>query len=728
MGDHDQLTLYQKVMARVTGKSPLYDQYPDLAGRIPLASYGGVGFGEGVNANLYQWHYNTLAWSSNPWVMKAIKVIGDDIGGLQNIRVVKDRGDGNLEPVDHWVNDLLQNVNPERSGAEVWKQWASDMMLGGEAGMELTRNAARTQWGEAWMRQPIHFSVRPDHTKGGSRYQAVDSYWISDQSGGDPYGVAPEDFIHFKFYNPYSVWRGISIMSALRMGVSIDAMAQAWQYGFFKNNARPDYAIISEQGMAPGEKDELRTEIRGQLGRQDSHGIVVLEKEIQDIKTFDFAKVDNQWVEERKLSREEIGGVFGIPDEIMGFGKDTYENFNTADRVKWTLTMVPLIKFRDDGLTHHLRRRVGILEADEFIRTDVSKVPQLQEDKTAKIGQVKDLWSMGTPFNQASEFIGLGIEDIPGGDTGWLPFSVVPVEAAAARGDEGDEGDGDKAVTAPQFETVEGKMIRGIEYDSEAHHRFYEAKQRRITQPAKAMGRVLKKYFQEQQDFILAQLREALDKQAKGEDDIPDLVQVFDIENQLISYEDHFLELSLRIFRNLMGLSWDELPADQIEAINSELFLDAPEVTSQVEAFLSYQAQEINRSTFVGLQSVFEAGINAGDNLSGIMDRVSEYYKGRKSPYQIERITRTSMTGIDNSARQLAWDQSKVVKDKEWISALLANRTRDAHAAAHGQVVALNAMFEVGGEPMLYPGDPQGSAGNVINCLCTTRAVVEGSE
>ena len=46
-------------------------------------------------------------------------------------------------------------------------------------------------------------------------------------------------------------------------------------------------------------------------------------------------------------------------------------------------------------------------------------------------------------------------------------------------------------------------------------------------------------------------------------------------------------------------------------------------------------------------------------------------------------------------------------------------RVRDDHADADGQVVAMGAHFEVGGESLLYPGDPDGSPENVINCRCT---------
>ena len=50
--------------------------------------------------------------------------------------------------------------------------------------------------------------------------------------------------------------------------------------------------------------------------------------------------------------------------------------------------------------------------------------------------------------------------------------------------------------------------------------------------------------------------------------------------------------------------------------------------------------------------------------------------------------------------------------------------TRQAHLDADAEYadnpIALDAAFIVDGEALQYPGDPNGSSGNVINCLCAT--------
>ena len=67
--------------------------------------------------------------------------------------------------------------------------------------------------------------------------------------------------------------------------------------------------------------------------------------------------------------------------------------------------------------------------------------------------------------------------------------------------------------------------------------------------------------------------------------------------------------------------------------------------------------------------------------------------------------------------------------DKVWVSSI-DNRTRRRpedefdHVEMNGVRVPLSEPFIVGGEEMMFPGDPKGSAGNTINCRCTVAQVV----
>lgn len=57
-----------------------------------------------------------------------------------------------------------------------------------------------------------------------------------------------------------------------------------------------------------------------------------------------------------------------------------------------------------------------------------------------------------------------------------------------------------------------------------------------------------------------------------------------------------------------------------------------------------------------------------------------------------------------------------------WM-AVMDDVTREAHADADGQTVDAGESFDVGGESLMYPGDPSGSDENIINCRCALELI-----
>lgn len=91
------------------------------------------------------------------------------------------------------------------------------------------------------------------------------------------------------------------------------------------------------------------------------------------------------------------------------------------------------------------------------------------------------------------------------------------------------------------------------------------------------------------------------------------------------------------------------------------------------------------------------------------------------SDIRAETIARTETVGAYNGGTDgmfRALDPAFSPTVKAWLATGDA-RTRPEHLAADGQEVPLDAPFIVGGEALYYPGDPLGSAANVINCRCT---------
>lgn len=131
------------------------------------------------------------------------------------------------------------------------------------------------------------------------------------------------------------------------------------------------------------------------------------------------------------------------------------------------------------------------------------------------------------------------------------------------------------------------------------------------------------------------------------------------------------------------------------------------------------------------LTLTMRAGYAAGESIEDIKARVASslgVQPGQSGNIgaRATRIARTEVIGTANEVTQASYKASGVVKAKRWNASGDA-RMRDSHAAADGQEVPLDGLFNVGGVMLAHPGDPNGPAAEVINCRCRTLPVVDPS-
>jgi len=690
----------------LTGRKSLYDLHPELRDRQPLARfYSDTQGNGGMGGNLEN---DIDYYKSNVWVRTAISRIADNIAPLK-IDVTDREG----TPIKrHPITELLEHVNDIESSGDLWRMWTINMLVDGESGLEI-----QPGYRGLYTRKSKHFNVRIP--KGGRRYLLIKSYVIDD-GNGPKYEIPPEYFIHFKFYDPEEPFRGISPMSAIRTGIQIDEYARAWSRMSFKNGQIPSMTIISPEGLTPTERREIQDDYMAQTqGLENAHKPVVMEAGVTDIKPNNYKPVDTAWLEQRQMSREEICSIYGVPAEVAGFGKATYENFENAMIMFWTITLLPLVHSRDQQLTEFFQR-VKQITPDQKIVTDMSGVSELQENKTEQIDNAVKLINTGTPANNAFKLVGLDLE-IPGGDVGYIQMSMIPM---------GSERPTQPAPVIPPEEPQEPepqeppkqykKELRGPEFGSPLHIEQMQRKELRIQPFMAEMQRMLRREFQRQQNDVGRWLR-GQRQLGKGAHAKLMVDEMFDLTGEQERFKITFMKLLRELFA--------EVGANELGFLDIEVAFDMnrPEVTEELDIILAWFAEKTNDTTYNNLVDLFTEAELRGDTIPQMMESLSAYWEGRKSEASTERIARTTMTAANNAGDESAWRQSGVVEGATWATAI-DGRERDEHRFAHGQYRALGERFEVGGELLDYPGDPSGSPGNIINCRCNRLPVITRSE
>lgn len=152
-------------------------------------------------------------------------------------------------------------------------------------------------------------------------------------------------------------------------------------------------------------------------------------------------------------------------------------------------------------------------------------------------------------------------------------------------------------------------------------------------------------------------------------------------------------------------------------------------------------AQQINQTTLDELGTMFQQAQAEGWSVPEMQKRMTkmfeqwskgdipkeefEWYSKRMPPYRTEMIARTETIRSSNAGTQQLFTEWGVQKH-EWLSTD-DTRTRDAHKGVNidPKVVPIDEPFIVMGEKLMYPGDPNGSPSNTINCRCAVLPVME---
>jgi len=192
-----------------------------------------------------------------------------------------------------------------------------------------------------------------------------------------------------------------------------------------------------------------------------------------------------------------------------------------------------------------------------------------------------------------------------------------------------------------------------------------------------------------------------------------------------------------------------EALADMQEALTSDAVLDAIRIgfetgalriddeelqagvsrdTEWVRAILEELNQQANGITEVTRRRINAIAADvATDSEQEIEDarrRISEEFEWM-SEVRSRRIAATSVQTAFETGQDEAWSQADLY-GSAWLS-MRDSRVRSGHREADTQKRQLGTPFDVAPrrdrptEELSFPGDPEGSAGNIIHCRCTRR-------
>lgn len=650
------------------------------------------------------------------WVYKCVHRRAEDIRGVAR-KVQTKQGTNDPKDVDskHPLARLLAQPNPLQSGEDMIELAQEYLDLTGNAFILKVRNGAG-RVAELWMLDPRYITVQA------SKENVIGAYLYAPDTAR--YTLAVGDVMHLKYPNPKDpYYYGASPLVAAGYEVDIDTLSKQHQVVFFKNNPNPRMAIESKTYLTPFQKDRLWESIKGNHTGAGAGKPFLLDLGAS-VKMLNTQPTEIDYINTRKNIRDEIITVYGVPASILGISEDV--NRANAEAAYFTYakyTLDPLAKRWDGWLTAYLASEFD----SSLIVTHDSLIPS---DRSADRDDTRMLLEMGvTTINEERTY--RGWTPVENGDDPLVAMNRIPLSvvlsdglpiAPSKNGKSRPLSLPDEYVDAPAASSKDknrSKIPLLFNDLSEADEAIVRAAQWRsinaMTAPwERRFERAMKRYFSAQYADVKSRLKSIPPQSPLVQEGTQKALTVPGISFDLDTWNNALKDLFTDEMMKILPDAWDYAMA-QVDA--DVPFTATRQGVQQLMQDSLSRVKDINQTTLDALETALTEGLDAGEPVSKLTDRVLGVFTDA-SRYRAQMIAQTTVTQTSNKGMDSAWRrESQRISGRIWLSSR-DGKVRDAHANADGQEQAIGTPFVVGGDELQYPGDPAGRAENIIRCRC----------
>ena len=526
--------------------------------------------------------------------------------------------------------------------------------------------------------------------------------------------MKPEELIHTKDFNPYNPFRGMSPLKPIDDEVEIDQASLTFNNAFFKNNATPGLILSTPDNLSKDQREQLKAAIEAKYtSASKAFKTLVLEKGMEPKDAGHTTHKEMDFIEQKKLMREEILGIWRVPKALFNITDDlNYATFMGQMRIFWIYGLMPIMRKFEDSINKQI---VMPYNPNLYIAFDYKNIPAFQEDFKERVTTAQILSSIGFTGNEINAMLELGFDETSWRDKWWAPFSMTPV----------DDSNIETLTNPPEPEPLD--PVPQDEQPAEA-----PAKMTKMDATWEAKKAQFLKMFLKNQSFL--------------EDKFESKVTRYYMELRA-----RYLKLPAEQLRGLfIDINWKEQD-DKLEKAIRPTMLEAIKIGVSIgEAVLgkrkhlpdesfehrvsSYLQIRMDKLTGLngtvktrledGLRTALQEQIQAGASLQGQVDAmygaIRDFFN--LSANRARLVARTESAGAVNGGSMLYYDNEGVEK-KRWVTAH-DELVRSSHRACEQEgAISISRQFVNG---LDYPGDQaNGSAEDVCNCRCSFMPVVE---
>jgi len=617
------------------------------------------------------------------------------------------------------VVELFNRPHPQLTRFQFWELVISWLQLRGEFFAAPVMDGGR-------VRQLV--VLTPDQMQEVVRNNALMGWRYSGMGQESPLeaqAFLPEELVNDRLANPYDFWRGMSPMTVARLAASTDYASAKFQHGLMMNNADTGVIVTTDQQPAEDQRAAILAALRERKRKAGTADRPLFLWGGAKVEKPTLSATDMQFLENRKFNRQEICAVFKVPQEIIGFTEDANRSVGESARLNFIENRIlPLCERLEAALAPLIQKMDPTLQG----WFDIECLPIMQTARRSRFQSAQQAFGLGTPIDVCNEIFDLGLpDDLPHAGKSFLPFSIQEVGAETEMPGEDDVEDqdedsgstmeDDEPNPAKRFERLL-KQVQQRAPDTTVLWQSHVASRRKLVSLFKAKtGKVLNDHRR----LVLEQLaKQDVAKAFAEQKGLVDLVfdpQKFGAQLNAVLTDP---------FKNTLTTAATEL-AQEIQM--DDPWSMPPETALDFIASRKQPIDDVGGTVRARLNTQLQAGLEAGETTSQLSDRVRVVFN-EMSEAEAKRVAQTEVNLAYNFSRHEAMTAAGIGY-KAWLSSH-GPTVRPAHANAEAfyidAPIPLDEPFLVGGEELMYPGDPSGSLGNIINCQCIQLAARKKGE
>ena len=183
------------------------------------------------------------------------------------------------------------------------------------------------------------------------------NYYLVQTDEGTIETIDQDDMLHFPGIG-FDGKRSLTpIRAALRTPAGIALAADEFAGAFFKNGARPDFALRTEKDIKPEQAALLReTWAARHAGPSNAHLPAILTGGLE-VQQLTMSSEDAQLLATRKFQVEDIARIFGVPPHMIGYTEKTTSWGSGVEQMSIGFVRYTLSRYLD-AIQQEINRKV----------------------------------------------------------------------------------------------------------------------------------------------------------------------------------------------------------------------------------------------------------------------------------------------------------------------------------------------------------------------------------